>query len=230
MSFAVAGTAIATIGSSIISSNAQGDAIDAANASSDKNIAYQEKTFNQIKDLLAPFVSAGNQTLGKQLDFLGINGPNAQNGIISSVQNSPYFKTVAKQGEDAILQNASATGGLRGGNTEVALNQFRPQLLNQLLEQYYSKLGGLTSSGQNAAAFTGTAANNAAGTVSNILTNQGDNNASAILAQGKTNAGLFNIIPSSLGSFLGSGGSFGSSPSSYDGIAAAGGIRIPGGF
>lgn len=242
MSFGLSGTAIAglavagaTVASSVMASNAQGDAIDASNQQASNNLAYQQKTFDQVKSLLSPFVDAGNKSLGKQLDFLGINGPEAQNGIVQNVENSPYFQSIAKQGENAILQNASATGGLRGGNTQVALSQFRPALLNQLLEQYYSKLGGLTSLGQNAAAFTGNAATNTAGTVGSIYNNLGDNQASAILAQGKSNAGILGAIPAGLGTYLGFGGSFGGSgtsavPGSYDGIAAAGGVRIPGGF
>jgi hypothetical protein len=54
-------------------------------------------------------------------------------------------------------QTPRATGGLRGGNVQAALGQFQPQLLAQLIDQQYSRLGGLTSIGQNAAAGVGNA-------------------------------------------------------------------------
>jgi hypothetical protein len=62
------------------------------------------------------------------------------------------FKSLVNQGESALLQNASATGGLRGGNIEAALNQFRPNLLNSMLNDKYAKLQGITQFGQAASA------------------------------------------------------------------------------
>ncbi|WP_449405980.1 hypothetical protein [Massilia phosphatilytica] len=37
---------------------------------------------------------------------------------------APRFQALQQQGNDAILANASATGGLRGGNVQGALGQF----------------------------------------------------------------------------------------------------------
>ena len=47
-----------------------------------------------------------------------------------------------------MLQNASATGGLRGGNIQGALAQYRPQMLQDYITQQYGRLGGLTQLGQ----------------------------------------------------------------------------------
>ena len=96
-------------------------------------------------------------SLGAQEDLLGLNGADAQGRAISQIENSPYFSGLVKQGENAILQNASATGGLRGGNTQAALAQFRPNMLAAAIDQQYQRLGGLTSLGQNAAAGVGNA-------------------------------------------------------------------------
>ena len=49
------------------------------------------------------------------------------------------------------MANAAATGGLRGGNTQRALAQFRPALLSQLINQRYEQLGGLSGQGLQAA-------------------------------------------------------------------------------
>ena len=84
-------------------------------------------------------------------------GQAAQQQAISQFEQSPMFQALARQGEEGILQNASATGGLRGGNVQGALGQFRPALLNQQIQQQLSTLGGIAGLGQNAAAGVGNA-------------------------------------------------------------------------
>lgn len=81
----------------------------------------------------------------------GQAGQDAQRAAIERISGGEQFKALAQQGEEAMLQRASATGGLRGGNIQGALAQFRPQLLNQLIEQQYSRLGGLATQGGNVA-------------------------------------------------------------------------------
>ena len=102
-----------------------------------------------------PFLNAGLGAMGQQQAMLGMNGPEAQQTIMNMLSSSPQMAEMAKQGEMGILQNASATGGLRGGNTQGALAQFRPQLLNQMMDQYYNQLGGFTGMGFNAASNIG---------------------------------------------------------------------------
>lgn len=115
----------------------------------------------QLSQLFAPYLQAGQQSLGglqqyaqgglnafnQQQNLTGANGNAAQSNAISAIQNSPMFQALTQQGNDAILQNASATGGLRGGNTQAALAQFSPALLNQLLQQQFQNLGSLSSLG-----------------------------------------------------------------------------------
>ena len=83
-----------------------------------------------------------------------------------------------------MLQNASATGGLRGGNVQGALAQFRPQLLNQLIEQQYSRLGGLTSLGQASAAGQATAGMQTGTNIANLLGQQGQALAGGAMGKG----------------------------------------------
>ncbi len=105
----------------------------------------------QSQGILDPYQQTGEDALQQQAAISGALGPEAQQAAIQQIENSSQFKELALQGEDAILQNASATGGLRGGNTQAALAQFRPQLLSQLIDQQYSRLGGLSGGGLNAA-------------------------------------------------------------------------------
>lgn len=204
---AVAGAGLV---SSVISSNAQSGAADtAANAqlaSTQAGIAQQDKQFEAVQKLLAPYVQAGTGALTGQQNLLGLNGNGAQQSAITALQQSPQFTSLLQAGNNNILQNASATGGLRGGNTQAALAQFSPQLLNQIIDQQYSRLGGLTSIGQNAAAGVGNAGMQTGNAVTNLLQQQGAAQAGNALAQGRAQAGLANGISSAVGSFAGLGG------------------------
>lgn len=181
---AVVGAAV--VGSAIASRNsakAAGKAADAQTEASQAGIDEQRRQFDKMVQLLNPYTQAGTGSLKAQQAILGLGGAAAQKAAISGIEQSPYFQATAKQGENAILQNASATGGLRGGNTQGALAQFRPQLLNQLVQQQYQNLGGITSLGQNAAAQTGNAGMQSAGNIGNLLAQQGQAQAGGYIGQ-----------------------------------------------
>ena len=154
-------------------------------------IAEQHRQFDQLQALLAPFVTAGTQALGGQKDLLGLNGAGAQGAAIDGIEQSPQMQALLTRGENSILQNASATGGLRGGNTQAALAQFSPSLLAQLIEQQYGRLGGLSSMGQSSAAMTGNAGIQTGSAISNLLQQQGAAQAGGVLAQGGLQRQIF---------------------------------------
>jgi len=100
---------------------------------------------------LDPYNQAGVQATEQQQALMGLLGPEAQRAAYAMIENSPAFRAQMQMGEEAILQNAAATGGLRGGNTQAALAQFRPQLLDQLIQQQLGGLSGLSGQGLGAA-------------------------------------------------------------------------------
>lgn len=187
------GFAIGAVGS-LYAANQQKKAADKANQavqqSSDAAIAQQNKQFEQIQALLKPFVEAGTSALGQQGALIGLGGADAQRSAIAAIQNSPEFAALNQEGQNAILQNAAATGGLRGGNTQGALAKFSPALLSELINQQYNRLGGLTSLGQNSAAGVGNAGLQVGNNISGLLQNQGNANAAQAIASGQANAGL----------------------------------------
>lgn len=190
--------AAAIVGGSLLSSaigaESADKSADAQSDAADAGIAEQRRQFDQVQELLAPFVDAGDDALGGQLDFLGLNGRGAQQDSINGIAGSPQFRELTRQGENAILQNASATGGLRGGNTQGALAQFRPQVLNQLIDQQYQRLGGLASNGQNAASGVGAAGQNMANNVGNLQQQSGAAQAGNHIAQGNAIQGAIGGI------------------------------------
>jgi len=192
VSAAVAGSAI--VGgymSSKAQKDAAGQAADAQSEASSAQIEESRRQFDAIQALLKPYTQAGEGAIQGQQNLLGLGGSAAQQQAIQALQSGPQFQALQQQGENAILQNASATGGLRGGNTQAALAQFRPQLLNSLINQQFQNLGSLTSVGQNAAAGVGNAGMQSSQQVQNALGQQGAAQAGSALATGQANANLW---------------------------------------
>lgn len=199
------GVAAAVGGAYLSSQSSKKASQSAANAqtqSSDAAIAQQDKQFQALQQMLSPYVNAGTSALGAQQNLLGLNGNGAQQTAIDGIQNGSQFQALNQQGQNAILQNSSATGGLRGGNTQAALAQFSPQLLQQLIQQQYSNLGGITSVGQNAAAGVGNAGMSNANSISGLLQSQGSARAGASLAAGQANNQLYSSLGSTFGNYF----------------------------
>ena len=207
---ALAGIAVggATLVSGVMGANAAGDAAQLQADSAAAGEAGVQKRFEDVQKLLGPYVEGGTKALSGQMDLLGLNGASPQNAAIQAIKASPMFTALQQQGTDAILQNASATGGLRGGNTQGALAQFSPQLLAQLIQQQYSNLGGITSIGQNAAAGVGNAGTSAANTVAQLQQQAGAALAGGALAQGKAWASIPSGLAGAFGVYSGLGGKF----------------------
>lgn len=205
--------AAAVIGGSVvggaISSRSQRRASDSASEAqmyaSDRSIEAQERALEKLREQLAPYMNAGVEGLQGQRDLLGLGAPGAQEAAIQKIAQGDQFKALTAEGENAILQNASATGGLRGGNTQGTLAQFRPQLLNQLIEQQYNRLGGLTSLGQNAAAGVGNAGIATGQGIARSFGDIGAAQAGNALAHGRANAQMWGGISGSFGQLAGMG-------------------------
>lgn len=206
--------AAAVIGSAVVGGAVQSKSASKAAAAqtqaADKGVAEQRRQFDRIQKLLNPYVEAGGPALEAlnpyaeagtgalqgQLALAGLSGVDAQREAIGAIEQGGEYQSLVGAGEEAILQNASATGGLRGGNTQGALAQFRPQVLSSLINQQYNRLGGLTNMGlttqqnlatigQNAAAGVGTAGLQTGSNIANLYGQQGAAAAGSAMAQGQ---------------------------------------------
>lgn len=202
--------AVAAIGAVSSMSQAE-DAEDAAYAqqqSAQQGISEERRQFDAIQKLLKPYVDAGSPALTAQQDLIGLNGNAAQQAAISGIQNDANFQALLKQGETGILQNASATGGLRGGNVQGALAQYSPALLQAAINDRYKQLGGMVTLGQNSAVQQANAGQQSTSSIVNLLQQQGAAQAGGILAEGKGQAGALNSIGNAIGMYMGGGGGF----------------------
>jgi hypothetical protein len=202
---AIAGvTAAASIGGSALAASSQKKAARKAaaaqTASDAQAIAEQQRQYNQTRTDLSPYMQAGTAALGDQGDLLGLNGNGAQQGAISNLQNSPLYQSLFGNGQEALLANASATGGLRGGNTQGALANFGRDTLAQVIQSQLANLGGVSQQGQNAAAGVGNIGAGSANAISGLMQSQGQAQAGAATAADGANASLINGAASAFGS------------------------------
>jgi hypothetical protein len=176
---------------------------------------------------LQPFAAAGAPALAQQQALIGQLGPEAQRAAIAAIEQGAGFQAQVRQGEEAILQAASATGGLRGGNIQAALAQFRPQMLQREIDLQYGRLGGLTNLGrtvtenlanigqattqniaqlgQSSAAGTASAGLQTGARIAGLEGQIGAAQAGANLASGQALSGVFNLPAQILGAQYGSG-------------------------
>lgn len=207
---AAVGTAavVGGVASSAMSGKAAGKAANAQAEASAESVAEQRRQFDAMQELLKPYVTAGTQSLGAQQNLLGLNGTAAQQAAIDQIKQGPAYASAMESGSNLITQNAAATGGLRGGNTQDALGRYGGDLLTNLVQNQFTNLGGLTSLGQNSAAQTGNAGMQSANSISNALTQGGAAQAGGYIAQGNAQAGMVNSLFSGLGVYKGLGGTF----------------------
>lgn len=139
---------------------------------------------------------------------------NAQQREVQNIERSPLFNSLVRQGEDALLQNASATGGMRGGNIQGALAYYRPQMLQQQIDKRMGYADLLAGRGQQAASTAMAAGQNVAQNQAGLLTANGTNQGNAAITQGNIQSNMFGNIMQTVGglqnplsNFLGGGGS-----------------------
>lgn len=175
--------------------------------------------------IMQQFAQTGSDALTGQRALAGLDGAEAQTQAIDMVRNLPEYEYLIGEGEEALLQNASATGGVRGGRTQSALSELRPGILTDLINRRYSRLGGLagaggnaaaqlTSSGQNAfqniyntgasaAAGTATNAMNTGTNVANLMQTGATGQANSALASGRAMANMYSGIGNAIGTGMG---------------------------
>jgi hypothetical protein len=197
-------------------------------------IAEQQRQFAAMQEIMKPWIeqgnaqlsgldqyqAAGSDALKQQRALMGLDGFEAQRAAISSLSGSAQIEALAQQGENALLQQGAATGGLRGGNIQGALAQFRPAMLSELINQQYSKLGGMIDMGQSitmnraalgqaSAAGVGASGMQSASSIGNLLAQGGNAAASGIWNAGQANAqGISSAGNAAANAFLNSGNAY----------------------
>jgi len=126
--------------------------VDAAN----RGIDIQAKQYETTRNDYMPYTQAGVKAIEGYGNLLGTNGTDAQATAVQGLEASPFFRQNLSDANENLLQTASATGGVRGGNTAGAIGELSPQLLQQYYQQAMAGFGNLAQLGLGA---TGSVAN-----------------------------------------------------------------------
>lgn len=163
-------------------------------ASAQTNAANQSNAtalqiYNDQKQTMAPFLSAGQTGL---TGLTGIAGqPINRTSLLNNYYSSPEYQAMSDQARYQALQGAEATGGLGSTATGNLLSSIAPQLgqnyLSMMTDQQnnmYNQLLGLTNVGLNAGGATNAAGGDYSNSVQNNLAQIGAARAGGSLASG----------------------------------------------
>jgi hypothetical protein len=173
---------VAAIGGALIGADASRHAANTQADAAKNATDAQLQMFNQNKADLAPWAQGGRTANTELMRLLGLGGPagsfdpNAQLVRpfgMQDFQQDPGYQFRLQQGENALVNQASALGGVNSGRTLKDLTTFgqrmgsqeygnafnRYQLQNQNI---YNRLSAMSGSGENAAGMTANLGANAA--------------------------------------------------------------------
>ena len=126
-----------------------GDAAKATKQAAGVQSQYQEQALAYLKERekIPQALREGALTgLGGEYGLtIGPDGKAVMQGsVMDRAQSSPFYTEAVRIGEDAVLRNASATGGLRSGSASENLANVNQQAL---LQSYQTQLQGLQGLG-----------------------------------------------------------------------------------
>lgn len=205
MPWGFAALAVGVVASAAIGSSAASSAANTEANASNQASAVEQSMFDKTQANEQPFLTAGGNALTALQSGLGLGPGTGNTGTgslnapftLADYQTSPGYQFQMQQGENAVLNNKSALGGVNSGNTLKALTSFGQGVANQdywnaynaYVNQQNQKFGQLQTvagSGQNAAANLGALGTQVGASVGNNIVNAG--NASAAGTVGSANA------------------------------------------
>ena len=191
---------------------------DAARA----GIAESTRQFDISRADQLPWLDAGKSALDQQMALLGIGAPgiisgygggtfdlkgrqvtppDRQNDAINQLEQSPMFQSLMRNGQNLILANGSATGGLRGGDIQQSFADFGRDSLSQVIQQQLANLGGISAQGGATGAGLGALGAGYAANNANLLGQGASATAGGILLAQQAKNQNMNSLLGSLGQF-----------------------------
>lgn len=128
-----------------------------------------DQSTGQAIGYLDPYASTGAEAQQREAALSGALGNAAQQQAISGFMESPGQKFLRERQEQALLRNASATGGLRGGSTLSALQEQASGIAAQQQQQQLENMRNIAQRGQQAAGQQGQFAQTGGTTGANLI-------------------------------------------------------------
>jgi hypothetical protein len=125
---------------------------DAPKDAAEIQAGYQREALEYLKGTEALPQEYREGALTQLAGAYGLRGQDEEQAIIDRARQSPLYGAIMggrEAGEEAIMRQAGATGGLRSGNVQANLYDYNTQLENKALLQSYNQqiqgLGGLAN-------------------------------------------------------------------------------------
>lgn len=182
---------------------------------------FQKQVWQQTQQNLAPFIGAGPSSIANLQAGVGTPsqpGPWTQPFDWNQIVSNPGYKFILGQGEQAITDTSSATGGIGGGNTLKALTNYGQGAAAQYGNMLFGENLATQQNASGLALNIASLAENAAADQGSLGVNTGANIADTLGQIGNAQAGVTGSITGGLqgllqnymlGQLLGGGGGFG---------------------
>jgi len=128
-----------------------GQAVNTLANAQTQGLGRIDQSTGQAIDRLNPYSSTGAEAQQREAALSGALGADAQQQAVSQFMESPGQKFLRERQEQALLRNASATGGLRGGATLTALQEQASGIAAQQQQQQLENMRNIAQRGQSAA-------------------------------------------------------------------------------
>ena len=124
-----------SVGTSLFSSDSQGDAAEEAQQAQSNAeaaaTAARKKMFDISSSLQKPFAD------------MGVPAVEGMQEIINGSTGNPEFEALMSAARSGVTGNTTATGGVRGGNDGAFADLYSPTLMKQLTDQRFTRLAGI---------------------------------------------------------------------------------------
>ena len=161
-------------------------------------LGEEHRQFDLTRADYAPYTAEGSAAATAEGNLVGLNGTGVQQTALDELMASPLYQMLYRNGLEANLQNASATGGIRGGNEARSLADFGADTFAQTIQRQLESLGGIAGRGAGAVGGASAAGGNIVSQIAQLLGQQGQVRAGGILTRGGITNGMFQ----NAGSFL----------------------------
>jgi hypothetical protein len=145
-------------------------------------IAAQQQAVAEARGYMQPYYKAGTSALDLYGGLLNVPGFAPQDPT-ATLRATPGYDWQMGQGVNALERGAAARGGLYSGAQMKGLTKYGQGMADQTYQNYLNRIGGMATSGQNAAALQGGYGMTAAPNIGNYMTYGGN-----ALAQGQIGA------------------------------------------
>lgn len=165
-------------------------------------LGLQRDWMNYIKQQYAPYSAVARMALPQQAALAGLGGEEAKQRFVSNIEGDPLYQAKLRAGEQAVLRNAAATGGLRSGSSNAALAQMNQLLLGKEIQDRYQQLAGLSGQGFMGQQAESTFGGQALGGLTDIMGTQASNALAFGAAQRQNRAASLGGASKILGLFI----------------------------